>query len=185
MNAPAPTSIIPDAPPLPPSIRYAGGGRSELPRDREIDADVIKILVVDDEVNQRTALAGLITRWGYQVQSAPNGAEALTELKNFDADVIITDLNMPVLDGKGLLEEIHKSGVSTQTVVLTAFGNVETALETVHKLGAFWYIEKPVNAPVLKMIVERAVEKRRLATHTGRLERELASRGMMGDLVGE
>jgi DNA-binding NtrC family response regulator len=156
-----------------------------VPRDREIDTDVIKILVVDDEVNQRTALAGLITRWGYQVQSAPNGAEALSELKNFDADVIITDLNMPVLDGKGLLEEIHKSGVSTQTVVLTAFGNVETALETVHKLGAFWYIEKPVNAPVLKMIVERAVEKRRLATHTGRLERELASRGMMGDLVGE
>jgi len=52
--------------------------------------------------------------------------------------------------------------------VLTAFGNLETALETVHQLGAFWYLEKPVQTPAMQMVLERAVEKRRLAGHTQR-----------------
>jgi DNA-binding NtrC family response regulator len=144
-----------------------------------------KILVVDDESNQRSALEGVIVRWGYEVGSARNGAEALIKLKNFDADVVITDLNMPELDGKGLLEELQKNPMAPYAIVLTAFGSMETALETVHKLGAFWYLEKPVQPAALKMILERAIEKRRLATHAGRLERELASRGVLGDLVGE
>jgi DNA-binding NtrC family response regulator len=146
---------------------------------------VAKILVVDDEINQRSALAGVIIRWGYEVQTAQNGVDALMKLKNFDADVVITDLNMPEMDGKGLLEELHKSAIPPQTIVLTAFGNIETALETIHELGAFWYLEKPVQTPPLKMILERAIDKRRLANHAGRLERELASRGVLGDLIGE
>jgi DNA-binding NtrC family response regulator len=146
---------------------------------------VTKVLVVDDEINQRSALAGVIMRWGYEVVTAQNGVDALTKLKGFDADVVITDLNMPEMDGKGLLEELHKSAQAPQTIVLTAFGSVETALETVHDLGAFWYLEKPVQTAALKMILERAVEKRRLANHAGRLERELAARGVVGELVGE
>jgi len=146
---------------------------------------VPKVLVVDDEVNQRTALAGVVARWGYEVRIAQNGSAALHELRSFDADVIVTDLNMPELDGKGLLDELHKSGSTAQAIVLTAFGNIETALETVHNLGAFWYMEKPVQTAELKMILERAMEKRRLANHAGRLERQLASRGIVGDLVGE
>src|SRR5260370_30690967 len=141
-----------------PGVRYAEGARGSSNDTHETDSDMVRILVVDDDLNQRTALAGLVARWGYEVRSAQNGSDALTELKAFDADVVITDLNMPLLDGKGLLEELHKAGSSAQTVVLTAFGNLETALETVHKLGAFWYIEKPVQPPALRMIVERAVE---------------------------
>ncbi len=76
--------------------------------------------------------------------------------KTFDADIVITDLNMPGLDGKGLLEELKKLPAPPVPVVLTAFGNLETAIETVHRLGAFWYIEKPVQAAALKMILERA-----------------------------
>jgi DNA-binding NtrC family response regulator len=144
-----------------------------------------KILVVDDEVNQRTALSGIISRWGYDVMAAANGQEAIARLKTFEADVMITDLNMPEMDGKELLEELSKSPSAPYSIVLTAFGSVETALETVHKLGAFWYLEKPVQTPALKMVLERAVEKRRMASHAGRLERELASRGVMGELIGE
>ena len=157
-------------------------------QERKRDAaegNLTKILVVDDEINQRSALAGVIMRWGYEVITAQNGADALMKLKNFDADVVITDLNMPELDGKGLLEELHKVTSSPLAIVLTAFGSIETALETVHDLGAFWYLEKPVQTAALKMILERAVEKRRLANHAGRLERELASRGVLGELVGE
>lgn len=144
-----------------------------------------RVLVVDDESNQRTALASIISRWGYHVETARNGLEALARLKDFDAEVIVTDLQMPELDGKGLLEELQKFQLPPQAIVLTAFGNLETALETVHRLGAFWYLEKPVQTPALQLILERAVEKKRLTGHAARLERELASRGVLGDLIGE
>jgi DNA-binding NtrC family response regulator len=126
-----------------------------------------------------------VMRWGHEVITAQNGADAVTKLKGFEADVVVTDLNMPEMDGKALLEEMNKSSNPPQSIVLTAFGSLETALETVHDLGAFWYLEKPVQTTALKMILERAVEKRRLTGHAGRLERELASRGVLGDLVGE
>src|SRR5579859_7394525 len=129
-----------------------------------------KVLVADDEVNQRSALASVIQRWGYTVETAQNGLEALNKLKDFDADVVVTDLNMPELDGKGLLEELQKFDTPPQAVVLTAFGNLETALETVHRLGAFWYLEKPVQTPALQLVLERAIEKQGLAGHAVRLE---------------
>jgi DNA-binding NtrC family response regulator len=144
-----------------------------------------RILVVDDEWNQRSAMAGIISRWGYRVETASDGMEALEMLKTFDADAVITDLNMPNLDGKGLLEELHKTPSPPPAIVLTAFGNLETALETVHQLGAYWFLEKPAQSGELKMVLERALEGRRLATRADRLERELASRGVLDDLVGE
>lgn len=146
---------------------------------------ISNVLVVDDELNQRSALAGVISRWGYGVATASDGAEALQMLKSFPADVVITDLNMPNLDGKGLLEELHKWPAPPQTIVLTAFGSLETALETVHQLGAFWFLEKPIPPGALKMILGRAMERGRLSKRADRLERELASRGVLGDLVGE
>jgi DNA-binding NtrC family response regulator len=150
-----------------------------------VETALAKILIVDDEINQRTALERVIARWGHEIAGAKNGVEALARLKTFDADVVITDLNMPELDGKGLLEELQKNQPAPYAIVLTAFGNIETALETVHKLGAFWYLEKPVQLPALEMILERAIDKRRLTTHAGRLERELASRGVLGEMVGD
>ncbi len=150
-----------------------------------MEKNFARILVADDELNQRSALASLIRRWGYEVETAQDGADALAKLREFDADVVVTDLNMPELDGRGLLEELQKFPVPPQTVVLTAFGNLETALETVHRLGAFWYLEKPVQTPALQLVLERAMEKQRLAGHAVRLERELASRGVLGDLIGE
>jgi len=144
-----------------------------------------KVLIVDDELNQRTALASVVQRWGYHVETAQHGLDALAKLKDFEADVVVTDLNMPELDGKGLLDELQKFAAPPQAVVLTAFGNLDTALETVHRLGAFWYLEKPVQTPALQLVLERAVEKQSLSGHAVRLERELASRGVLGDLIGE
>lgn len=150
-----------------------------------MDKNPDRVIVVDDELNQRTALAGIISRWGYEVKTAANGTEALAVLTSFAADVVVTDLNMPGLDGKGLLEELQKLPSPPLAIVLTGFGNLETALETVHQLGAFWYLEKPVHTPALQMILARAIEKQRLATHAVLLERELASRGALGELTGD
>ena len=107
-RSPAPT-CIPDAhPDILRSYRRKSTSAQEV-TPLALDGNLTRILVVDDEINQRSALAGLIIRWGYEVITAQNGVDALTKLKNFDADVVITDLNMPEIDGKGLLEELHKS----------------------------------------------------------------------------
>ena len=143
-----------------------------------------RILIVDDEVNQLTALADIVRRWGYEVETALNGVEALQVLSHFCADAMVTDLNMPELDGKGLLAELNKTACPPQAIILTAFGNLETAIELVHDLGAFWYLEKPLQMPALKMILARAVEKHQLAARAERLERELASHGVLGELIG-
>jgi DNA-binding NtrC family response regulator len=143
------------------------------------------VLVVDDESSQRTALASIVGRWGYRVESASDGVEALDKLRTFDADAIIADLNMPNMDGKTLLAELRKAASPIPVIVLTAFGNIETALSTVHDLGAFWLLEKPLQPNALRLILERALERKRLVTHATRLERELASRGVVGELIGD
>jgi DNA-binding NtrC family response regulator len=149
------------------------------------DNNAAKILVVEDEINQRNALATLIESWGHWVETACDGADALKKLQTFAADIVTTDLNMPVLDGKGLLEELRRHPDPPVPIVLTAFGNIDVALETMHSLGAFWYLEKPLQTTELRMILTRALDKKRLADRTSLLERELASRGVLGELVGE
>ena len=102
----------------------------------------LKVLIVDDDASQRSGLAALVSAWGMTAEVAGDGNEALAKLQDFAADVIVTDLNMPGLDGFGLLERLSESGEMPPTIVLTAFGNIETAVRTVHELNAFWYLEK-------------------------------------------
>lgn len=144
-----------------------------------------RVLVVDDEPNQRSALSQMIALWGYETATASNGREALQKLSEFPADAVVTDLNMPVMDGKQFIEELQKDLSSPPAIMLTAFGNAETAVEMVHDLGAFWFLEKPVQSKALRLILERAVAQRRLAEHTERLERQLSSQGIFGEMVGE
>ena len=125
----------------------------------------------------------MLALWGYKTDTAANGREALARLAEFGPDAVITDLNMPVMDGRQLLEELHRAGNGPPAIVLTAFGSVEMAVETVHQLGAFWYLEKPVRPKELKAILDRAIAQRRLAEHSERLERELSNHGVLGGLV--
>jgi DNA-binding NtrC family response regulator len=143
------------------------------------------VLIVDDEESQRGALASLISRWGYRTETAADGADALQKLHTFEADAIITDLHMPNMDGKALLAELKRSHPHVPVIVLTAFGNIETAIATVHELGAYWSLEKPLQPPQLKFVLDRALEQRQLLTRADRLQRELASRGVLGDLIGD
>ena len=77
-----------------------------------------RVLIVDDEENQRSALATMVSAWGYETETAGNGVEALTKLQNFSAHAIITDLMMPQMDGKQLLSRI---GGTIPAIVVTAF----------------------------------------------------------------
>ena len=106
----------------------------------------MKVLIVDDEASQRSGLAAMLSAWNMTPVTAADGEEALAKLADFSADVILTDLNMPGLDGFGLLRRLRDAGDSTPTIVLTAFGNIEKAVQTVHELGAYWFLDKPIRS---------------------------------------
>ncbi|HEY1239365.1 MAG TPA: sigma-54 dependent transcriptional regulator [Bryobacteraceae bacterium] len=144
----------------------------------------IKVLIVDDEISQRTGLAAMVSAWGMKPEMAGDGNEALTKLANFAADVIITDLNMPGLDGFGFLERLQESGDMPPAIVLTAFGSIETAVKTVHELGAFWFLEKPIQPGTLEVLLRRAASHAGLRAEKSNLERQLRYKGSLGEMVG-
>ncbi len=143
-----------------------------------------RVLVVDDEESQRTALASMIGLWGYTVETASDGQEALEKLVSFPAHVLVTDLMMPRMNGQELLKHLKEQGNGPTAIVQTAFGNLDTALTTIHELGAFWFLEKPVQSQALRLLIERAAAHDRLAEHAQRLERELSYHGVLGEMVG-
>ena len=144
----------------------------------------IRVLVADDEENQRAGLAKMIQAWGMAVEMAADGQEALDKLSDNPVHVLITDLMMPRVDGFELLKRLGTQGTLPPTIVLTAFGNIETAIQTVLDLHAFWFLEKPVQPSQLKVLLERAAEQSRLVEKAERLERRLAYQGVLVDLVG-
>jgi len=144
----------------------------------------LNVLIVDDESSQRTGLAGMVKAWGMQAETASEGYDALEKLDSFAADVIVTDMNMPGLDGFGLLKALRDRGEMPPVIVLTAFGNVETAVRTVHELGAFWYVEKPIQPNALQVLLRRAGAHSGLRNEKKVLERQLQYKGSVGELVG-
>ncbi len=150
----------------------------------ETERAVIRVLVVDDEESQRTALASMIKIWGYQVETAGDGLEALEKLGSFEAHVIVTDLNMPRMSGQELLKRLKDEGDGPPVIVQTAYGSLETSVSMVHDLGAFWFLEKPVQSQALRLLLERAATQEKLAEHAERLERQLSNQGILGEMVG-
>jgi DNA-binding NtrC family response regulator len=145
----------------------------------------IKVLIVEDDASQRTGYANLVTTWGMVAETASDGNEALAKLPDFSPDVIVTDLNMPGLDGFGLLEKLRESGEMPPTIVLTAFGNIETAVRTVHELDAYWFLEKgSFQMPQLELLIRRAGSHARLHSEKRILERHLSYQGVLGEMVG-
>jgi PAS domain S-box-containing protein len=103
-----------------------------------------EILIVDDEANARAALSSEILREeGYETETAADGFKALGKLGSFAADLVLTDLKMPGLDGIGLLREVRTASPSAVVVVMTAFGTIDSAVEAI-KLGAENYLTKPL-----------------------------------------
>jgi DNA-binding NtrC family response regulator len=150
----------------------------------ETERVVTRVLVVDDEESQRTALASMIKLWGYSVETAADGQEALDKLASFEAHVIVTDLNMPRMTGQELLRRLKDQGDAPPVIVQTAYGSLETSVSMVHDLGAFWFLEKPVQSQALRLLLERAATQEKLAEHAERLERQLSNQGLLGEMVG-
>lgn len=116
-----------------------------------------KILIVEDEDNTRNALTKLLLREGFQVESVSNGCEALEYLRRQSVHLIVTDINMPQMDGITFLREINKNYPRSNVIMITAYGGVESYLEAMN-LGAFEYINKPIQIDELKMIMKKILE---------------------------
>jgi DNA-binding NtrC family response regulator len=126
----------------------------------------------------------MITSWGFTAETATDGQDALEKLNNGTVQVLLTDLMMPRMDGFELLKRLGTQGSVPPAIVLTAFGNIETAIATIHDLGAFWFLEKPIQPAALRILLERAASQSRLAEETERLQRQLQYQGVLVDLVG-
>jgi len=144
-----------------------------------------KILVVDDDLQQRTDLAEMVESLGFEVATATDGEDALAKLAAFRPNAILTDLVMAPMGGDALLKVLAERGDRTPTIVLTGFGSVDQAISFVHDLKAFWFLEKPVQAGVMRTLLERALQQNRLIEETELLNRELSYRGVLGELTGD
>ena len=144
-----------------------------------------RVLIVDDEEYQRSGLASMVRSWGFTADTAADGQEALEKLAVQPVHVLLTDLMMPRMDGFELLKRLQEQGPSAPpAIVLTAFGNIETAVQTMHDLGAFWFLEKPIQPSALRVLLERASTQTRMAQETERLQRQLSYQGVLVDMVG-
>jgi len=144
----------------------------------------INVLIVDDEESQRAPLAAMISAWGFNAETASDGQEALDKMAMFTPNVMVTDLMMPRMDGFELMKRLAADGNMPPAIVLTAFGNIETAIQTIHDLGAFWFLEKPIQPAALRVLLERAASQNQLAEETERLHRQLSYSGVLVDMVG-
>jgi DNA-binding NtrC family response regulator len=143
-----------------------------------------RVLVVDDDLRQREALAEMVAALGFEAVTAADGREALKLHTENPADLILTDLYMPRMDGFELLRSLEDHGSRTPTIVLTASGSIEKAISVVHDYKAFWFLEKPIQPAILRALIERAAAQNRLIEETEVLNRQLSFHGVLGDLVG-
>ena len=133
----------------------------------------MNILVVDDEQSYREVLKMILTAQEYTVETAGNGKEALKIMEKEAFDVVITDLKMPVMDGYELLQEIRRRDYDTEVIVLTAFGTIEKAVQTM-KAGAFTYVTKG-NDPEQLLIELQKIGTLRSINRTNQFLREKMS----------
>src|SRR5215471_3827113 len=137
--------------------------------------DKARILVVDDEVSARSGLEKLLRDAGYGVVTAADGAEALANFVEHPADVVVTDLKMPVMDGMQLLAKLREQNPDVPVLVATAFGDVDSAVAAM-RAGAADFITKPIDLDVLLVDIERALQQRDLKSEAANLRRQLRSR---------
>jgi DNA-binding NtrC family response regulator len=142
-----------------------------------------RILIVDDEVNARTALAELLRDEGYVVEAAADAFKALGKMADFAPDLVLTDLKMPGMDGLTLLGRLRDDDPDLPVLVMTAFGEVESAVRAMQS-GARDYLAKPVNVAELSVVVAREMEQRRIRQEAGLLRARLSEKYSFDNIVG-
>jgi len=144
-----------------------------------------RILVVDDEKSMREFLEILLRKEGYEVAVASNGFEATERIgAGQEFDLVITDLKMPRISGIDVLEHVKSTVPDTMVVVMTAYSTAETAIEAMKK-GAYDYIPKPFKVDEIRVVIEKALEKRTLMLENVRLKGALKQKYSFSNIIGK
>jgi len=142
-----------------------------------------RVLIVEDDAAARVGLEQLVKSWGFIAESASDGEEALEKVTSFRPAIVITDMVMPRMDGLALLRALPQTGADVTTLLLTAQGTVETAVEAM-KEGAYDYLTKPVDIQRLKILLDKIVERLETLREVKSLRRQLREQGSFGSLIG-
>lgn len=145
-----------------------------------------KLLIVDDERNLRLVIQREMNRQGHEADVAPDGEAAWEMLEARDFDVLLCDINMPRLDGMGLLRRLREGGQNPpEVIMLTGQATVETAIQAM-KLGAYDYLTKPYRIAELSALVKQAAEKKQLRTDNQRLRAQIErTAGSTPEIIAE
>jgi DNA-binding NtrC family response regulator len=142
-----------------------------------------RVMIVEDEVHALHGLAELVSSWGYETEMAGDGLEALDKLEHWQPGIIVTDLKMPRMNGLELLQKLSDTHSECTVVVLTAQGSIELAVEAM-KVGAYDFIQKPVEPTRLRTTLSNATRKRETERQLEVTRRKLRDTGILGPLVG-
>jgi DNA-binding NtrC family response regulator len=142
-----------------------------------------RVLVVDDEVNARTALAELLRDEGYDVEMAADAFKALGKYASFAPHVVVTDRKMPGMDGIELVKTIRAEQDAAAVIVMTAFGDVATAVDAM-RAGAADYLTKPLDFDELLVVLDRVLETEQLRRETRQLRVRVRDRVAPDNIIG-
>jgi len=151
--------------------------------EAEINKSSVHVLVVEDEVSQRTVIGDILTDEGYSVDLAESGEKALELLEKNSYQAVVTDLKMPGVDGLQVLERAISRDENTVVVLVTAYGTVDTAVAAM-KHGATDYLNKPLRKDELLIVLEKALKHSNLARENMALHAELENRYHFDKLIG-
>src|SRR5947209_3454301 len=142
-----------------------------------------KVLIVEDEENERTGLAELISAWGYRTETARDGQEGMDKVVQWSPAIIITDLKMPRMGGMELLERLSEQSQTMAVIVVTAQGTIDSAVHAM-RMGAYDYVQKPIDTNRLRTILQNASALLGTRVELEVTRRKLRDSGSLASLVG-
>ena len=142
-----------------------------------------RVLIVEDEENARIGYEALLRRWGHEVLGVGSAEDALARFTEFSPTVLIVDVELPGMNGLDLLAKLSDELQNVPAIIITGKGSEERVIAAI-EAGAFWYIEKPLKAAVLRSLLDRAMGRVRDRRQLEALTRQLRDTGRLGDLIG-
>jgi two-component system, NtrC family, response regulator PilR len=142
------------------------------------------ILVVEDDMNQRFIVKTILAKDGFYVEDAGTGKKAIELLKNTSFDLVLTDLRLPDLEGTEVLKEVKSQNRPCHVIMMTAYGSIPSAIEST-KLGAFHYLEKPLEKDQLLLVVNNAMAQVRLLRDNLMLKDQLFDKFHLDNIIGD
>ncbi len=142
-----------------------------------------KILCIDDDELIIKALRRMLISMGYEVEIASNCKQGLALVEKGDFDLVLTDLNMPDGDGMEIIHKVKELMLDTEVIVISAYGSVARAIEAT-KAGAYYFLEKPIDVERLELLIDKALERRRLLAESEDLRHRLRKRSEYMNMVG-